>query len=180
MSQLVGPVSALVLIGGLALLARALALGLWSMASGRGTRRVGFAVSALAAFTLGGFATVAGGTLSLKCHEIEFALDEPHLVETTRRAEPLIRAIDAFTTRNGAAPEGLDQLVPAYINAIPGTGWSLHPRFEYEKFDEGPWKLFVRTTKLGAFDEFVYDPRFTQLAESGYIDRVGDWYYLHE
>ncbi|MBI5835434.1 MAG: hypothetical protein HZB16_24285 [Armatimonadetes bacterium] len=47
------------------------------------------------------------------------------------RAEPLCAALDRYSADHGYAPDSLDDLVPAYLPRVPGTGWSCTPRFEY-------------------------------------------------
>jgi len=48
-----------------------------------------------------------------------------------RPAEPLIAAIDHYVTNTGHSPGSLDELVPDYLAAIPGTGVPRYPSFEF-------------------------------------------------
>ncbi|MBI5834525.1 MAG: hypothetical protein HZB16_19680 [Armatimonadetes bacterium] len=58
-------------------------------------------------------------------------LDQRSVQAMTRRSEPLIAALDRFTAEHGHAPLSLAELVPAYLPAVPGTGWPGYPRFAY-------------------------------------------------
>jgi hypothetical protein len=46
-------------------------------------------------------------------------------------AEPLIAAIDHYVMKTGHSPRSLEQLVPDYLAAIPGTGVPRYPSFEF-------------------------------------------------
>ncbi|HEY9172605.1 MAG TPA: hypothetical protein VI136_10010 [Verrucomicrobiae bacterium] len=48
-----------------------------------------------------------------------------------QRSRPLIQAINAFTKECDHPPETLEQLVPRFIEAVPGTGMGACPSFEY-------------------------------------------------
>ncbi|WP_459556061.1 hypothetical protein [Lacunimicrobium album] len=48
-----------------------------------------------------------------------------------RPAEPLIAAIDQYVSKTGHSPGSLDELVPDYLAAIPGTGVARYPSFEF-------------------------------------------------
>jgi len=47
------------------------------------------------------------------------------------RADPLVAAIDAYSSRTGNPPDTLDVLVPQYLAEVPGTGIPECDRFEY-------------------------------------------------
>jgi len=58
-------------------------------------------------------------------------LDERSVQSMTQRSAPLIAALDRFTADHGHAPLSLAELVPAYLPAVPSTGWPGYPRFTY-------------------------------------------------
>ena len=51
-----------------------------------------------------------------------------------RRLDPLIDAIREYDAYHGRPPESLDELVPAFLASVPGTGRSEYPEIEYEVF----------------------------------------------
>jgi hypothetical protein len=173
MSDIVFPLALVSFLGGLVLIPWALVLDV------RNRARAGHRV-AVKVFALGVFAMFVGMILAFCETPIRFALDRPALRQVTRTAKPLIHAIETFTARTGRAPEALDELVSADIPSIPATGWSKHPSFEYYRFQDGSWRLWVDTAEFFQWDEFVYDPQVTEPDDGSRIDRVGDWYYLHE
>ncbi|HVS11371.1 MAG TPA: hypothetical protein VMS76_15985, partial [Planctomycetota bacterium] len=75
-------------------------------------------------------------------------------------------------------PDVLSTLVPAYLPAVPGTGWGRRPSFEYTNYN-GRWRLWVDTYKFAAFDTFEYAPNRHHQG-FGSPDRIGDWVYVHE
>ncbi|HHH44933.1 MAG TPA: hypothetical protein ENK49_12415 [Gammaproteobacteria bacterium] len=51
--------------------------------------------------------------------------------EAASQAEPLVRAISAYTTEAGHPPAALAELVPQYLETLPATGLQECDRFEY-------------------------------------------------
>lgn len=49
----------------------------------------------------------------------------------TWRAQPLVTAIHAYQHEHGTPPASLQDLVPAYLAAVPGTGLRHTPRYQY-------------------------------------------------
>jgi len=105
------------------------------------------------------------------------------------RTKPLVAAIRGYEAKYGHPPEKLSILVPDFIRAIPTTQMRAYPRFEYivgekaKDFDNNPWVLTVFTPSGGInFDQFIYLPRqnYPNRGYGGYIERLGDWAYVHE
>lgn len=111
-----------------------------------------------------------------------------HEVEcVTARGEPLVRAVHAFEAKHGRPPESLDQLVPAYLPEVPPTGIGAFPDFRYitgkaESYDGNPWVLIVIPPIAAGFDTLMYFPRqnYPATGYGGWLERVGDWAYVHE
>jgi hypothetical protein len=105
------------------------------------------------------------------------------------RSRPLVQAIRDYSAATGHPPASLDDLVPQYLPAVPGTGMPCYPRYEYsadhppDRWDGNPWVLYVHTTSgvLG-FDMFMYFPlqNYPKQGYGGGLERVGDWAYVHE
>lgn len=112
---------------------------------------------------------------------------EAELAALTVRAEPLIAAIRRYEEDHGRPPVSLQALVPDYVRAVPGTGYSTYPEFEYESFAdrrppaEGvPWELRVFTPRgFLDFDFMFYWPG-EDYPEGWPIDPIGSWAYLNE
>jgi hypothetical protein len=56
--------------------------------------------------------------------------------EAATRAEPLIAAIEAYTTSVGNPPDSLDEIVPQFLTRIPATGLRKCDRFEYRSLTQ--------------------------------------------
>lgn len=128
------------------------------------------------------------------------------LQATRQAAQPLIRAIQAYSKASGHPPGSLSDLVPKYIKAIPAPGAaSVKPTWHYTV--DKKWKRFVPPPRndhyahtsdwalgidVGADfcpfhrimsfgDYFMYHPR--QDYSSGYgggPEPLWDWAYYHE
>ena len=64
----------------------------------------------------------------------------------TSRGDQIVAAIGRFEDDHGRAPDTLEQLVPAYIPAIPLTDTALCPEFSYGR-DGQSWELAVGLTQ---------------------------------
>lgn len=107
-------------------------------------------------------------------------------VALTERSKPLIAAISAFENKYSRAPQDLDQLVPEFLPAVPGTGMETYPNYEYRAFPglvRGGWLLSV-SCYLNPIngDEFFYAPHSKKIGSvpGGYNEQIGDWVYFHE
>jgi hypothetical protein len=77
--------------------------------------------------------------------------------------------------------------VPAFLLAVPGTGMSVYPRYDYTVGgtycgDAAPWSLFVLAGNFLNWDTFFYCPGQNYPADVGgnWVERMGDWAYMHE
>ena len=99
---------------------------------------------------------------------------------------PVVRAIDAYASRERQPPSELSALVPDYLPELPRD----MPSFDYytgeesqELFHGNPWVLSLSTpTGIINWDQFLYYPRqnYPRAAHGGGLERIGDWAYVHE
>jgi len=103
------------------------------------------------------------------------------------RSKPLVAAIHAFEQKHGRPPEALQALVPEFLPSVPSTGMQAYPEYRYSapatNHHDNPWVITIFTPSVGInFDQFMYFP-LTNYPETGYggwLERVGDWAYVHE
>jgi hypothetical protein len=105
------------------------------------------------------------------------------------RSRPLIQAIEAYARDRGDPPANLEHLVPEYLPAVPKTGMAAYPEYEYfagsiavERYGQ-PWVLSVFCPSGGInFDQFLYFPDgdYPEQGHGGWLQRIGDWAYVHE
>lgn len=116
----------------------------------------------------------------------------------SQRSEVLIQAIDAYHAENSALPSALSDLVPEYLDEVPGTGIRAYPEFEYasEPFDNyyhvydkqiykkynASYELRVNFYRLFAWDCFFYWPsqEYPDCIYGGGTEKIGKWVYVHE
>ncbi|WP_417378762.1 hypothetical protein [Gimesia sp.] len=106
------------------------------------------------------------------------------------RSRFLVEAIEDYTRDHTRHPETLEQLVPDYLTAVPGTGMMAYPEYEYYVSadyqwwpEQNPWILVVRTPSGGPnWDMMLYFPKqdYPENGYGGWLERVGDWAYVHE
>jgi hypothetical protein len=104
------------------------------------------------------------------------------------RSKPLVDAIRAYEEKHGRPPDSLDALVPELIPSVPTTGMGAYPKYRYSvvtnaDYDGNPWVITIFTPSGGInFDQFMYWPLTNYPAKGygGWIERVGDWAYVHE
>jgi hypothetical protein len=104
------------------------------------------------------------------------------------RAQPLVDAISRFEHERGRPPSRLEDLVPAFLAEVPGTGLSAYPRFELDRpggeaRTAAAWELQVRCSKsFFDFDVFFYWPtqNYPREIYGGWVERIGTWAYVHE
>lgn len=109
------------------------------------------------------------------------------LQRITKRAQPLIQAIDSYCTQEKRCPQQLEDLVPEYISEIPVTSAVAYPDFRYlppgqSAYNES-YELQVRTPIAGInWDVFVYwpDEKYPQKMHGGVVERIENWAYVHE
>ena len=110
--------------------------------------------------------------------------------QLSERSAPLIEAIERYSTKYGEPPAKLDQLVPEFLEKVPGTGMRLCPEYYYERLDGqkeahygNPWRIRLDVGQgFLNFDTFIYLPN-QNYHNAGYVEwvqRIGDWGYVHE
>ena len=104
------------------------------------------------------------------------------LASCAENAKPLIAAIDKYLADHGQAPVGLSDLVPVYLDHIPGTGLFRYPKWDYGMANGEPYELLVNCSLFLSFDSFVYWPsgNYPQHLYGGSVERIGVWAYVHE
>jgi len=112
------------------------------------------------------------------------------MAEFAERSQPLIAAIKEFEQDQERPPESLDELVPAYLPAVPETGMPAYPEYVYyvgdearNRYADNPWALVVNTPSVILnWDQMFYFPRqnYADVPFSTGLERVGDWAYNHE
>ena len=86
--------------------------------------------------------------------------------------------------KNGRPPDSLDELVPDYLDHVPGTGVGVHPHFHYFKVDPkthrgNVWVLHGPCPSVVmAFDSFTYYP--LQNYEQFGLSPIGNWGYFQD
>lgn len=104
------------------------------------------------------------------------------------RSVPLVDAIHDYVAERGAPPPNLEALVPQYLDAVPSTGIGAYPDYEYLIGDAArarsgcDWMLEVPAFVLLGWDTFLYFPsgEYPERAFGGWLQRMGDWAYVHE
>ncbi len=118
---------------------------------------------------------VALGSLlaSLPARSIGGELRRAEFKKVVEVGDRLILAIKDFTSVNDRPPASLDELVPTYIDAIPGTGYAAFPEFQYKlKTSRMTWKLFVDVAAGFDRELLVY---YSEVATSDSSKAIGDW-----
>lgn len=143
-------------------------------------RRLALASLLISVSFLAGF--YSGNTSELKVRSVAFrALAE--------RSKPIVAAIRKYEMEKGKPPATLEALTPEYLPLVPNTGMVAYPNYEYvvgdnaKSYDNNPWVLFVRTPSGGInFDQFMYFPKqnYPATGYGGWLERLGDWAYVHE
>ena len=106
-----------------------------------------------------------------------------------QEAAPLVAAIHDYNDKFGIPPKSLKGL---QVNYPPGhivKGGEL-PNFEYlpgeqatGRYHGNPWVLMLETpTGPLRWDQFIYYPlqNYPSLGHGGWIEKVGEWAYVHE
>ncbi len=129
---------------------------------------------------------IAVGIPSIKFH---WPIRRAAFVQLAERSQPLVAAIHRFESERGRPPQALDELVPQYLEMIPGTGMPAYPDYEYavdtaaQPSDPERWILQVATPSRGInFDCFIYLPsqQYPENGYGGWLERIGEWAYVHE
>lgn len=104
-------------------------------------------------------------------------------------AAPLVEAIHAYNNEFGHPPKNLDELEVNYPPGYIVKGGEL-PDFEYlpgsqakDRYHGNPWVLKLDTpTGPLRWDRFIYYPlqNYPSLAQGGWVEKIGEWAYVHE
>lgn len=117
------------------------------------------------------------------------------LVEFTRKAEPLITALEAYRKEHEKYPDKLERLVPHYLPCVPNpmnvarSDWVYDGRGD--ECSDSLYVLFIDVRPhfcpfhlLSSSDEFVYHPNGyynrNAFSNEGEMERIGEWAYYHE
>jgi hypothetical protein len=131
-----------------------------------------------------GFANLGIGQAS---HRIYPAIRMHAFRQLALRSEPLVRAIHEYTEHYGSPPHALTDIAPEFLDQIPGTGMPIYPDYEYttdsHNWNDNPWALYVNVPQgVVNWDLFMYLPlqNYPDKGYGGWIERVGQWGYVHE
>ena len=107
----------------------------------------------------------------------------------SKEAAPLVAAIHAYNQKFGYPPSSLKGLQVNYPPDHMVKGGEL-PRFKYipgdyakSRYHGNPWVLMLETpTGPLRWDRFIYYPlqNYPSLGHGGWIEKVGEWAYVHE
>ena len=115
-------------------------------------------------------------------------------LEMIQRSKPLINAIEKYNVDYGTYPDELEDLVPYYIPKVTSTGIPLYPQYAYKPPDEYSTSRYKSSYKRESYklwfscpgflnnDRIFYWPskNYPQQIYGGWVERVGDWAYVHE
>jgi hypothetical protein len=105
------------------------------------------------------------------------------------RGRVLVSAIEAYEKTHGRPPSTLQDLAPDFLPEIPSTGMPTYPDWEYaageeaHKWNDNPWVLYMKCSSGGInWDMFLYFPNlnYPKNGYGGWLERIGDWAYVHE
>ncbi len=129
-------------------------------------------------------------------HSLSWKIRKSSFERVSQRAEPIVQAIEAYRKHESKAPESLNELVPEYIDKIPGTGIRAYPVFEYETLkgtDRHYREIFEKHNAiyelrvdcpLGGlnWDCFIYWPSesYPDKMYGGVTELINKWAYVHE
>ena len=111
------------------------------------------------------------------------------LIDLARRSRPLVASLHRYEVDHGRPAESLDQLVPKYLPAVPGTGIAAYPEYKYtaapKRNSKSPaaWELVVSTPNgMMNWDCFVYlsDRNYPDAGYGGVLEPIEEWAYVHE
>ena len=109
------------------------------------------------------------------------------------RGNQIVEAINRYQASEGKLPDTLKDLVPRELEWVPNTGMIGYRSFHYfgpvdEAVAKDEQRLFatyeirVNLYKFLQFDSLVYWPEgnYPDFMYSGWVERIGDWAYVHE
>ena len=130
---------------------------------------------------------IAGICLAI-CNAANFfwAVRRGKMLSVARKADPLVAAIETFRREKGRIPNSLDEIVPAYIPAVPEPGLRDCSPYEYVPGPiaggDSPYEIRVECPLFLSFDVFFYWPsqHYPTRIYSGYTEQVAEWCYVFE
>lgn len=78
---------------------------------------------------------------------------ERYLPEVDAASRPIVDAIDRYAKDHGAPPSSLDELVPAYLDAIPESSYRGDSTFEYARLFDAQPKWWLSLDCAASFDD---------------------------
>jgi len=93
-----------------------------------------------------------------------------------KRAEPVIKAIEAYKDAYGQYPRDLYRLVPGFIDYIPASKVITIKKFTYSKTEEAYNLYFTQQINGWNYDVIYYNP-LGQYEEGNNLRRYGKWRY---
>ena len=146
--------------------------GLVTLALSRGKKlHVAFALLACA----------LGVALPVGVRKLTVKIRHEAFVGVANRGAPLVEAIRRYEKENGEQPSKLDDLVPRYLQDIPGTGLRGYPEFVYWQARQGEWLLEMRCRSgLKSSEKLVYRPsgEYPRKVFGAEAVPIGAWAYL--
>lgn len=117
--------------------------------------------------------------------------------KTATQMTPLISALNEYRIRHNHYPDDVSELVPSFIQELPGTEMCSYPDIDYEKrdfvegydknlkksqFDTGGYEISIYTGFLMNFDQFIYWPseNYPYYTHGGNVEFIASWAYIHE
>ncbi len=112
-----------------------------------------------------------------------------------QRAEPIIQAIESYRAQEDKYPQFFNDLMPNYLDSIPGTGLRGYPYFKYELLDSNnraytylyekhnaPYELKVDLYRMFGWDCFFYwtSEDYPDIIYGGETEIINKWAYVHE
>lgn len=99
------------------------------------------------------------------------------------RAQPILDALNAYQAEYLVFPNSLDDLVPAFLPAVPDTGLAGYPHFQYRKsIGSADYELYVPVPGLpGNSDVFTFSSSGPpQALPSGKHEKIGEWDWIRQ
>ena len=141
----------------------------WMLIGRGGGRLAAAALLFCAAAVIGALPTI-GVSLALKFAAAGILVD---------RSAPLIVAIEAYQTANGAPPATLDDLVPGFLPRRPSTGSAFFPDYDYQSKGSA-WSLSIPLSELFKWDVLSYCPNRDCIEGISSTRMIGSWGFYDE
>lgn len=143
-----------------------------------------------------GIAFLVAFLFMVKGYDIKWKARREACERISNRGNIIIQAIESYRKQEGKPPDSLEDLIPEYLDKIPGTGIRAYPYFEY-KIPKDPYsnyekklyeeynavyELRVNFYRILSWDCFFYWPseRYPEFIYSGGTEIINKWAYVHE